>query len=67
MAKEQRFFGTSCELGPHAALIVQGNSITDPKFKDNLYALKTFDYVVANPPFSDKRWNTGLDPSNDPL
>ncbi len=48
------------------ALIVQGNSITDPKFKDNLYALKTFDYVVANPPFSDKRWNTGLDPLNDP-
>jgi type I restriction-modification system DNA methylase subunit len=26
-----------------------------------LYALKTFDYVVANPPFSDKRWNTGFD------
>ena len=20
------------------------------------------DYVVANPPFSDKRWSTGLDP-----
>jgi type I restriction enzyme M protein len=48
------------------ALIVQGNSITDPKFKDSLYALKTFDYVVANPPFSDKRWTTGLDPLNDP-
>jgi type I restriction enzyme M protein len=48
------------------AVIVQGNSITDPKFKDSLYALKTFDYVVANPPFSDKRWNTGLDPLNDP-
>jgi type I restriction enzyme M protein len=48
------------------AEIVQGNSITDPKFKDNLYALKTFDYVVANPPFSDKRWSTGLDPLNDP-
>jgi type I restriction enzyme M protein len=25
-----------------------------------------FDYVVANPPFSDKRWSTGLDPLNDP-
>ena len=23
-------------------------------------------YVVANPPFSDKRWSTGLDPLNDP-
>jgi type I restriction enzyme M protein len=49
------------------ALIVEGNSITDPKFKHALYALKTFDYVVANPPFSDKRWNTGLDPLNDPF
>jgi type I restriction enzyme M protein len=48
------------------AVIMQGNSITDPKFKDSLYAIKIFDYVVANPPFSDKRWNTGLDPLNDP-
>src|SRR5229473_6447231 len=47
------------------ALIVQGNTIADPKFKDG-DALKTFDYVVANPPFSDKRWGTGLDPANDP-
>jgi type I restriction enzyme M protein len=47
------------------ALIVQGNTLTDPKFKDG-DALKTFDYVVANPPFSDKRWSTGLDPLNDP-
>src|SRR5437588_3443909 len=46
------------------ALIVQGNSLTDPKFKDG-EALKTFDYVVANPPFSDKRWSTGLDPARD--
>src|SRR6185295_7104167 len=35
------------------ALIVQGNSLADPKFKDG-DLLKTFDYVVANPPFSDK-------------
>ncbi|WP_455423691.1 type I restriction-modification system subunit M [Chloracidobacterium validum] len=48
------------------ALIVQGNTLTDPKFKDG-DALKTFDYVVANPPFSDKRWSTGLDPANDPF
>ncbi len=27
--------------------------------------LKTFDYVVANPPFSDKRWSTGFDPAED--
>ena len=47
------------------ALIVQGNTLADPKFKDG-DTLKTFDYVVANPPFSDKRWSTGIDPLNDP-
>ena len=47
------------------ALIVQGNTLADPKFKDG-DTLKTFDYVVANPPFSDKRWSTGLDPLHDP-
>ncbi len=46
------------------ALIMQGNTLTDPKYRDG-EALKTFDYVVANPPFSDKRWSTGLDPLND--
>ena len=38
--------------------------MADPKFTDG-DTLKTFDYVVANPPFSDKRWSTGLDPAND--
>ena len=47
------------------AQVVQGNTLTDPKFMDK-GALRTFDYVVANPPFSDKRWSTGLDPLNDP-
>ena len=47
------------------ALIVQGNTITDPQFKDG-DTLKTFDFAVINPPFSDKRWSTGLDPANDP-
>lgn len=47
------------------AEIVQGNTITDPKFKD-AGTLKTFDYVIANPPFSDKRWSIGLDPLHDP-
>src|SRR3984957_9721174 len=47
------------------ALITQGNTIADPKFKEG-DTLKTFDYVVANPPFSDKRWSTGINPLNDP-
>ncbi|KQX99526.1 type I restriction endonuclease subunit M [Rhodanobacter sp. Root480] len=46
------------------AHVVQGNTLTDPKFMDK-GVLRTFDYVVANPPFSDKRWSTGLDPEHD--
>ena len=48
------------------ALIMQGNTLTDPKFKEGS-TLKLFDFVVANPPFSDKRWSTGIDPLNDPF
>ena len=47
------------------AEIQQGNTLTTPKFKDKNDNLKTFDFVVANPPFSDKRWSTGLDAEND--
>jgi type I restriction enzyme M protein len=46
------------------AEIMQGNTLTTPHFKEG-EALRTFDYVVANPPFSDKRWSTGLDPAHD--
>ena len=43
------------------ALIEGGHStLATPLFK-NGDTLKTFDYVVANPPFSDKRWSTGVD------
>ncbi len=51
--------------GHATAEIKQGNTLTDPEFIDE-NGLQTFDYVVANPPFSDKRWSTGLDPENDP-
>src|SRR4051812_24738006 len=47
------------------ALVVQGNTLANPKFKDG-DSLKTFDFVVANPPFSDKRWSNGVDPLHDP-
>ena len=49
---------------PEAA-IEQGNTLTTPKFR-NKDGLQTFDYVVANPPFSDKSWSSGLDAANDP-
>jgi len=45
------------------ALIHPGQStLSNPAFLDG-DALKTFDYVVANPPFSDKRWQQGMDPN----
>ncbi len=46
------------------ANIQQGNTLAAPKFKDG-ERLRTYDYVVANPPFSDKSWSTGLNPEND--
>ena len=44
------------------AEIKQGNTLSKPLFedKDAKDNLKTFDFVVANPPFSDKRWSSGL-------
>lgn len=48
------------------ALIKQGNTLANPMFTGDDGQVKTFDYVVANPPFSDKRWSTGIDPLNDP-
>ncbi len=47
------------------ASIMTGNALSDPKFKDG-EQLRTYDYVVANPPFSVKTWSTGLTPANDP-
>jgi len=47
------------------ANILPGDTLAAPKFKDG-EQLRTYDYVVANPPFSDKAWSTGLTPSHDP-
>jgi type I restriction enzyme M protein len=41
------------------AEIKQGNTLAKPLFEEN-NDIKQFDYVVANPPFSDKRWSNGL-------
>ena len=46
--------------------IWQDNSISSPHFKDaKTGALKTFDFVVANPPFSTKAWSNGFNPDED--
>jgi type I restriction enzyme M protein len=46
------------------ANVLSGNTLAGPKFK-NGEQLRTYDYVVANPPFSDKTWSTGLIPDKD--
>ncbi|MDN5869855.1 MAG: N-6 DNA methylase [Nitrococcus sp.] len=46
------------------ANIQNGNTLSNPKFKDG-QRLRAYDFVVANPPFSDKSWSTGLTPAND--
>ncbi len=48
------------------ASVQSGNTLADPRYKDG-DRLKTFDYVVANPPFSDKTWSSGLTPDADPF
>lgn len=40
--------------------IVQGNTLSDPKFRQ-ADVLATFDYLVANPPFSVKTWKNGFE------
>ncbi|ACB96244.1 type I restriction-modification system subunit M [Beijerinckia indica] len=47
------------------AEIWRDNTLSAPHFVNNDGTLKTFDFVVANPPFSDKAWGTGLDPAED--
>lgn len=50
-----------------SAEIKQGNTLANPLFRnEQSESLKTFDFVVANPPFSDKRWGNGVDTENDP-
>ncbi|EIO5095979.1 TPA: type I restriction-modification system subunit M [Vibrio parahaemolyticus] len=45
--------------------IAQGNTIASPTFKDANKQLKTFDFAVANPPFSNKNWTSGIVPKED--
>ena len=47
------------------ANILTGNTLSHPKFLDG-NDLRTYDYVVANPPFSSKTWSTGINPDSDP-
>lgn len=48
------------------ASILRENTLSTPLFKDSKTGkLKTFDYIVANPPFSTKSWTNGFNPNQD--
>jgi len=47
------------------AVIWKDNTLASPHFRLADSSLKTFDFVVANPPFSTKAWSNGFDPAND--
>jgi type I restriction enzyme M protein len=49
---------------PTAEIKKGQSSLSSPLFTEHS-ALKTFDYVVANPPFSYKAWSNGFDPEHD--
>lgn len=51
--------------GHPTAEIWQDNTLSSPYFKDADGSLKTFDFAVANPPFSSKAWSNGLNPAKD--
>lgn len=47
------------------AEIWKDNVLASPHFTSGDGRLKTFDFIVANPPFSFKAWSTGFNPSDD--
>ena len=51
--------------GHPTAELWRGNTLADPYFRNGNSGLKTFDFAVANPPFSAKAWSNGLDPDHD--
>ncbi|MEM6610836.1 MAG: N-6 DNA methylase, partial [Cyanobacteria bacterium P01_C01_bin.72] len=51
--------------GHETAEVWQDNTLASPHFKDSNGNLKTFDFAVANPPFSSKAWRNGLNPEQD--
>ena len=50
---------------PTAEIQKGQSTLSNPLFLDNNGYLKTFDFVVANPPFSLKNWTNGFNPSED--
>jgi type I restriction enzyme M protein len=51
--------------GHPTAELWRGNTLSAPNFKNKTGGLRTFDFAVANPPFSAKAWSSGIDPAHD--
>jgi len=51
--------------GHPTAEVWRGNTLSSPYFKNKDGGLMTFDFAVANPPFSAKAWSSGLNPEHD--
>ena len=51
--------------GHETADLLHGNTLAAPRFTNSDGGLTTFDFAVANPPFSDKAWSNGLNPAHD--
>src|SRR5208282_1616017 len=49
-----------------SAEVWKGNTLSNPHFTEK-GGLKTFDFVVANPPFSSKAWSNGVNTEHDPF
>jgi type I restriction enzyme M protein len=49
-----------------SAEIWKGNTLASPHFTEK-GGLKTFDFAVANPPFSSKAWSSGVNTEHDPF
>jgi type I restriction enzyme M protein len=51
--------------GHPTAELWRGNTLAAPYFKNPGGSLKTFDFALANPPFSSKAWTSGFNPDAD--
>ena len=52
--------------GHASAELWKDNTLSHPYYKNPYGMLKTFDFAVANPPFSAKAWTSGVDTDHDP-
>lgn len=45
--------------------IKTNSTLSSPQYKDSYGQLQKFDFIVMNPPFSDKSWSDGINPERD--